>query len=138
MGNLLSAEERYFVDEYIVSNRKERIAWELNHDRKRADCIWRFAHGARDFLKHSLTHPVLIQNGTLVLAGKNFRREIGNPQVYIMHPSVGWDRVITDFQRALDDYLGSGPYIIIDLAHTFAFIETESCCETHEFLYMHK
>ena len=134
----MNAEELYFVNEYIVSNRKERVAWELNRDHKRADCIWRFAHGARDILIPSLIRPVRIHNGVLVLDGKSFRHEIGDPLVYIMHPSNGWDRVVLSFQNALDDYLGRGPYIMIDLEHTFAFVETESCCETHEFLYMHK
>ena len=138
LGNMLSAEELYFVNEYIVSNRRERIGWEINLNRKRADCIWRFAHCARDFLKPTLVHPVQIRDGELVLQGKSFRRKIENSQVFIMHPSEKWDRAIMDFQKALDDYLGSGPYVMIDLNHTFVFIETESGCDTHEFLYMHK
>lgn len=138
MGNLLSAEEQYFVNEYIVPNRKERIRWELNLDRKRSNCIWRFAHCARDFLNPSLIHPIRIQNGEFILEGKGFRQRMGNPQVFIMHPSEGWDRITMGFQEALDEYLGHGPYVMIDRKQTFAFIETESGCETHEFLYMHK
>lgn len=85
-----------------------------------------------------MIHPVLIQKGEFVLDGKDFLREIGNPKVFIMDSSKERDRVIMGFQSALDEYLGSGPYIMIDCKLTFAFIETESDCETHEFLYMHK
>lgn len=138
MENLLRAEEIYFINEYIVSSRKERIRWELGLERKRSDCIWKFAHRARDFLKPSLIHPVQIKNSELTLDGKCFRQAIGNPDVWILHPSDGWDRIQMGFQRAIDDYLGSGPYIMIDCKQTFAFIETESDCETHEFLYLHK
>lgn len=138
MENKLSTEEVYFIEEYIVPNRKERIAWELAQMRKRSDCLWRFAHRARDFLKPSLIQPAHIQSGELMLEGKCLRRTIGNPDVLILHPSEGWDRIRLGFQKALDDYLGSGPYIMIDCKKTFAFIETESCCETHEFLYLHK
>lgn len=138
METTLYAEETYFINEYIVPNRKERVAWELVLKRKRSDCIWRFAHRARDFLKASTIHPVQIQHGELVLDGKDFCREIGNKDVLILHPSEGWDRIRMGFHQALDDYLGSGPYIMIDCGQTFAFIETESGCETHEFLYLHK
>lgn len=138
MGNLLSAEETYFINEYIVPNRKERIRWEIGMERKRANCIWRFAHKARDFLKPSLIHSGHIKNGELMIEGKIFRQTIGNPDVWILHPSEGWDRVQMGFQNALDDYLGNGPYIMIDCKKTFVFIETESDCETHEFLYLHK
>ena len=138
MERLLSAEEEYFIKEYVVTNRQERICWELKHERKRSGCIWRFAHCARDLLRPSLIHPVQIQNGEFVFDGKHFRQKMGNPKVFIMHPSKEWDRVIMDFQKALDAYLGSGSYVMIACAQTFAFIETESGCETHEFLYMHK
>lgn len=138
MDHFLSAEEEYFIKEFVVPNRKERVCWELEHERKRSDCIWRFAHCARELLRPSLIHPILIHKGEFVLEGKNFRQEIGDPKVFIMHHSKGWDRVIMGFQSALDEYLGSGPYVMIDCKQTFAFIETESECETHEFLYMHK
>ena len=138
MDRSLSAEEEYFVREFIVPNRRERVCWELEHERKRSGCIWRFAHCARELLRPSLIHPVLIQKGEFVLDGKDFLRKIGNPQVFIMDSSEEWDRVIMDFQSAFDKYLGSGPYIMIDCKQTFAFIETESGCETHEFLYLHK
>lgn len=138
MENLLSAEEIYFINEYILPSRKERIGWEIGRESKRSDCIWRFAHRARDFLKPSLIHPVYMKNGELTLGGKSFRQAMGNPEVWILHPSEGWDRVQMEFQKALDNYLGSGPYIMIDCRKTFAFIETESDCETHEFLYLHK
>lgn len=138
MDHLLSAEEAYFVKEFIVPNRRERVCWELEHEQKRSGCIWRFAHCARELLRPSLIHPVLIQKGEFVLDGKDFLREIGNPKVFIMDSPKEWDRVIMDFQSAFDEYLGSGPYIMIDCKLTFAFIETESDCETHEFLYMHK
>ncbi len=138
MDRSLSAEEEYFVREFIVPNRRERVCWELEHERKRSGCIGRFAHCARELLRPSLIHPVLIQKGEFVLDGKDFLRKIGNPQVFIMDSSEEWDRVIMDFQSAFDKYLGSGPYIMIDCKQTFAFIETESGCETHEFLYLHK
>jgi len=133
----LSAEELCFVNEYIAPNRRERIEWELSRANKRSDCIWRFAHRAREFLKGSVIHPVYIKNGEFVLGSKRFLPEIGNPKVFIMNPSEEWDRRHMDFQEALDEYLGSGPYILIDCNLTFAFIETESDCETHEFLYLH-
>lgn len=138
MENLLSAEEAYFINEYIIPPRKERLSWELGQARKRSDCIWRFAHRAREFLKPSLIHPVYIKGGEFMLGTKCFRQTIGNPEVWIVHPSEEWDRVRLGFQKALDDYLGSGPYIMIDCRQTFAFIETESDCETHEFLYLHR
>lgn len=138
MDKVLSTEEVYFVNEYIVANRKERILWELGLPRKRSDCIWRFAHRARDFLKSTLIYPVYIKNGEFYLETKEFFQEIGNPKVFIIHPSEGWDRVRESFQEAIREYLGSGPYIMIDCNLTFAFIETESDCEEHEFLYLHK
>lgn len=138
MANVLNAEEMYFINEYIQPGRKERIGWELGQVHKRKVCLWRFAHCARDFLKPSVVHPVHIQNGEFTLDGKSFRQMIGDADVLVLHPDEEWNRIQIDFQRALDDYLGSGPYIMIDLKHTFAFIETESGCETHEFLYLHK
>lgn len=137
MGNLLCEEEMYFVNEYILPNRKERIRWELGLERKRKQCLWRFAHCAREFLKPSTIHPVYIRNSELTLDTKNFRQLIGDPEVWIVHPDEGWDQIRMGFQKALDEYLGSGPYIFIDCKRTFAFIETESECETHEFLYLH-
>jgi len=136
MNISLNAEEAFFVNEYIKSNRRERIEWELSRDGKRSACIWRFAHRAREFLKDSVIHPVHIKNGEFILGAKRFRSEIGNPKVFIIHPSESWDRKQMDFQEALDEYLGCGPYILIDCNLTFAFIETESDSETHEFLYL--
>lgn len=81
---------------------------------------------------------VHIQDGEFVLDGKSFRQAIGSPEVLILHPSEGWDRTRMGFQKALDEYLGSEPYIMIDCGRKFAFIETESDCETHEFIYLHK
>ncbi len=138
MEKVLCAEELYFVNEYIVSNRKKRILWELGSPRKRADCIWRFAHRARDFLKSALIHPVCIKSGEFYLETKEFLPEIGNPQVFVLHPSGEWDRVRKSFQEAFREYLGSGPYIMIDCNLRFVFIETESDCEEHEFLYLHE
>ncbi len=138
MKNGFTAEEMYFIHEYILPNRRERISWELGLEHKRAECIWRFAHRAREFLTPSVIHPVHIQNGELTLDGKDFRQLIGDASVLVLHPDEKWDRIRIRFQNALDDYLGSGPYIMIDIKLRFAFIETESGCETHEFLYLHK
>ena len=137
MESALTAEERYFLDEYVVPNRRERLGWELERERRRADGLWRFAHGARELLKPVRVHPVRIQGGQFVLDNRDFLREIGNPQVLVLHPSKEWDRARLSFREAIDLYLGSGPYIAVDSRRTFAFIETESGCEGHEFLYLH-
>ena len=63
----LNAEELFFVNEYIAPNRRERIEWELSRANKRSDCIWRFSHRAREFLKGSVIHPVHIKSGEFVL-----------------------------------------------------------------------
>lgn len=138
MANLLRAEELYFVNEYIVSNRRERIRWELSMESRRSDCIWRFAHCARELLKAPLVRPVTIKNGELLLGAKKLLSETGNPEVFIMHFSQGWDRRQMRLRDALDEYLGSGPYVMIDCRRTFAFVETEPDCETHELLYLHR
>lgn len=137
MESALTAEERYFLDEYVVPNRRERLGWELERERRRADGLWRFAHGARELLKPARVHPVRIQGGRFVLDRRDFLREVGNPQVRVLHPSKEWDRARMSFREAIDRFLGRGPYIAVDSRRTFAFIETESGCEGHEFLYLH-
>lgn len=120
-----------------MPNRRERLCWELERERRRADGLWRFAHGARELLKPARGRPVRIQGGRFVLDRRDFLREVGNPQVRVLHPSKKWDRARLSFREAIDRYLGSGPYIAVDSRRTFAFIETESGCEGHEFLYLH-
>ena len=110
---------------------------ELERERRRADGLWRFAHGARELLKPTRIHSVRVQGGQFVLDNRDFLREVGNPQVRVLHPSKEWDRARMSFREAIDRSLGSGPYIAVDSRRTFAFIETESGCEGHEFLYLH-
>lgn len=129
--------ETYFLEEYVVPNRRERLGWELERERRRADGLWRFAHGARELLKPTHIHSVRVQGGRFVLDSRDFLHEVGNPQVRVLHPSKEWDRARMSFREAIDLYLGSGPYIAVDSRRTFAFIETESGCEGHEFLYLH-
>lgn len=129
--------ETYFLEEYVVPNRRERLCWELERERRLADGLWRFAHGAREMLKPTRIHSVRVQGGQFVLDRRDFLREVGNPQVRVLHPSKEWDRARMSFRGAIDRSLGSGPYIAVDSRRTFAFIETESGCEGHEFLYLH-
>ena len=120
-----------------MPNRRKRFCWELEREHRRADGLWRFAHGARELLKPTRIHSVRVQGGQFVLDNRDFLREVGNPQVRVLHPSKEWDRARMSFREAIDRYLGSGPYIAVDSRRTFAFIETESGCEGHEFLYLH-
>lgn len=129
--------ETYFLDEYVVPNRRKRFCWELEREHRRADGLWRFAHGARELLKPTRVHPMRIQGGRFVLDRRDFLREVGNTQVRVLHPSKEWDRARMSFREAIDRFLGRGPYIAVDSRRTFAFIETESGCEGHEFLYLH-
>ena len=98
---------------------------------------------ANQFVADFLGNPPInnlhgvVKGGQFVLDNRDFLREVGNPQVLVLHPSKEWDRARLSFREAIDRYLGSGPYIAIDSRRTFAFIETESGCEGHEFLYLH-
>ena len=132
----LCTEELYFVNTFIVSNRRERMLWELRAKEKRRGCIDRFAHGAREVLKAACVHPVRIQKGEFMLGSKDFCAEIGNPEVLILHPDDECDCTRARFRDALDRLLGCGPYILIDCKMDFAFIETESGGKDHEFLYI--
>lgn len=66
MESALTAEERYFLDEYVVPNRRKRFCWELEREHRRADGLWRFAHGARELLKPTRIHSVRVQGGRFV------------------------------------------------------------------------
>lgn len=101
---------------------------------------WSGSAGSRTAFGDSPTarvHPMRIQGGRFVLDRRDFLCEVGNPQVRVLHPSKEWDRARMSFREAIDRSLGRGPYIAVDSRRTFAFIETESGCEGHEFLYLH-
>ncbi len=138
MSSALLPEETCFISEFLVSNRRERIAWELARADRRADCIWRFAHCARELLIPARIHSVLVQKGKFMLEGIDFMQKIGNPQILLLSPFADRDRTKMGFQDAIDCNLGGGPYIAIDCGLQFAFIETESGCEGHEFLFLRR
>lgn len=134
----ITMEEEYFIRAYILPNRRERMRFELSSIKRRSDCIWRFAHCARDMLKLEYIHPVFSKEGDLWLNSKLLRDEIGDKLVYILDYDKTLDRARLPFRSALSKFMGCGPYIMIDTGLTFAFVETEPFCESHEYLFLKK
>ena len=64
MNTGITTEEEYFIRAYILPNRRERMRFELSSMKRRSDCIWRFAHCARDMLKLEYIHPVFSKEET--------------------------------------------------------------------------
>ena len=128
--------ERQFVSAYIVRNRRERILMELESKSKRNNCIWRFAHSARELLRDEFVREVGFQRGELLLGHERLLDKTGNPDVYIMQSNSYLDGKMMQFEAALDVIMGSGPYILLECDGRFAFIETESDCETHEYMFL--
>ena len=130
-----NAEETFFIDSFIMANRRERLRFELGktgETRRRA--IDRFSHDARKLLIEKYIHPAEIVRGTVCVPGTPDLRIDGD--VYVMSLDEDCDRTVMPFGRAIDKCMGLGPYILVNAKRGFAFVETESDCEEHEYLYL--
>ena len=136
MRDRLSREEEYFIRTYVLPNRRERMRFELSSTKRRSDCIWRFAHRARDILRPDCIHSVFSKDGLLWFGSKRLSDVAPESTVYILDFDKAFDQVTRAFDAALNEYMGLGPYIMIDRNLTFAFVETEPFCETHEYLFL--
>lgn len=128
--------ETNFLDRYIVRNRRDRLRMELKSDKHRNNSIWRFAHGARELLRVELTNSVVFTNGALMLDNECLLKKTGNPNVFILQSNSYLDKKHMPFEDALHECMGSGPYILLESDGRFAFVETESDSETHEYIFL--
>lgn len=136
MNEGLSREEEYFISTFVFPNRRDRIRYELSSKKRRAECIWRFAHCARDVLRPDCIHSVFSKDGLLWLGPRRLSDVVHGHAVYLLYSDESLDKKTCTFDAAIDEFLGWGPYIMIDRDLTFAFVETESFSETHEYLFL--
>ncbi len=61
----------------------------------------------------------------------------GEDEVYILHFDSSEDKKRMKFKDAIDYFIGGGPYIMISCNLKWGFIETESDCESHEYIVLH-
>ena len=115
--------EEYFVNNYIIKEKRGRLLFELN-GKKRRDGIGRFCHGADEILIGK----------KIILSGKLLFDEIKNTLEkydkdafwYIIAYDKNIDRKCVRLDEALDLVLGNGMAAVM-LSGNTAFVETEQC-----------
>ena len=120
--------EEYFVRNFIVKEKRERLLFELS-GKKRRDGIGRFCHSAED----------LLIADRIGFSGKLPRSEIESlltrygdiNRCFIISYDKAADGKCCGLEEALDLVLGGGMAAVI-ISGSAAFIETEQCCGTPE------
>ena len=111
--------EAYFVKQFIVRSRRDRLLYELQSRRKRRDGIGRFCHDTEN----------LIDNSKLIVSGSHltaydFEKCLGNRKCYVIAYHAELDGLSCYLREALEKVLDNGMAAVI-IGEDFAIIETE-------------
>ncbi|MDE6658429.1 MAG: hypothetical protein K2J88_07605 [Oscillospiraceae bacterium] len=105
--------ELFFIKNFIVKSRQDRLLYELQNSKKRQNCIGRFCHHAEYLLDmHKICDT------------QDFEKILGNPECYIMAYHQELDKLTCNLKQALKLVLGNGMSAII-IGENFAIVETE-------------
>jgi len=118
MDKRIPEEELFFINTFVRQNRRERLTFELSTTKKRSNCIWRFAHMARGYLRLEMINSTLYKKGKLMTKTEDLIDKHQRDNVYIIHFDASMDKKTLNFVCAIDMYLGKGPYIMIDCNRT--------------------
>ncbi len=127
MGILSFSPEELFVRNFINSNRRERIRYELGKENKRRECIRSLSEPHKDILssnklhfldKHIHAKDVLTKFHTLGYGPKT--------PVYVMHFDPTFDRMTTSLSTCLEQLWFSVPYVIISIDGKIGYAQLES------------
>ncbi|MDE6776822.1 MAG: hypothetical protein K2J25_02695 [Oscillospiraceae bacterium] len=105
--------ELFFIKNFIIKSRQDRLLYELQNLKKRQDCLGRFCHYAENLLDmQKICHT------------QDFEKILGNPECYIMAYHQELDKLTCNLKQALKLVLGNGMSAVI-IGKNFAIVETE-------------
>ncbi|MBD5143452.1 MAG: hypothetical protein HDT22_07580 [Ruminococcus sp.] len=105
--------ELFFVKNFIINSKQDRLLYELQNSKKRQDCLGRFCHHAEDLLDMQK-----------ICDTQDFEKILGNPECYIMAYHQELDKLTCNLKQALKLVLSNGMSAII-IGKNFAIVETE-------------
>ena len=105
--------ELFFVKNFIIKSKQDRLLYELQNSKKRQDCLGRFCHHAEDLLDMQK-----------ICDTQDFEKILGNPECYIMAYHQELDKLTCNLKQALKLVLSNGMSAII-IGKNFAIVETE-------------
>ncbi|MDE5769540.1 MAG: hypothetical protein K2H82_09165 [Oscillospiraceae bacterium] len=105
--------ESYFIKNFIVRSRQERLQYELQSMKKRQYGIGRFCHYAEDWLDMSK-----------ICKTEDFAILKENPECYVIAYQPELDKLQCSLKHALELVLGNGMAAVI-VGVGFAVVETE-------------
>ncbi|MDE6708690.1 MAG: hypothetical protein K2K06_11730 [Oscillospiraceae bacterium] len=105
--------ELFFVKNFIIKSKRDRLLYELQNSKKRQDCLGRFCHHAEDLLDMQK-----------ICDTQDFEKILGNPECYIMAYHQELDKLTCNLKQALKLVLSNGMSAII-IGKNFAIVETE-------------
>lgn len=107
--------ELFFIENFIIKSKRNRLFYELRNSKKRQNCLGRFCHHAEDLLDMQK-----------ICDTQDFEKILGNPECYILAYNSELDKSQCNLKQALKLVLGNGMSAII-IGKNFAIIETEQC-----------
>lgn len=105
--------ESYFIKNFIVRSRQERLQYELKSMKKRQYGIGRFCHHAEDWLDMSK-----------ICKTEDFTALTENPKCYVIAYQPELDKLQCSLKHALKLVLGNSMAAVI-VGDGFAVVETE-------------
>lgn len=127
METLSFSPEELFVRNFINSNRRDRIRYELGKEQKRRECIRSLSEPHKDIIslsklhfldKHIRTEDVLSRFRSLGYGSKT--------PVYVIHYNPVFDRMTASLSACLEQLWFTVPYVMISIDGKVGYAQLES------------
>lgn len=121
----MNTAERWFAQQFIVRNKRERVLYELERADKRRTCLWNMTTAGNDRLKADYVHDVTGSCDELLQELRESGISWKSPVSIISgHPEL--DGQTLPLKEALRQVWHHWPYVLITSEHKIALLAGES------------